>query len=208
MDCGHARIAISARLDGELTPAETAAIEEHVAACPACRAYASEAAALHRRVRLRAAEPAPDLTAGILAAIGSDQGAARTGSLRLGLALIGAIQVLMALPAFVFGEEAGLPSHTARHLGSFAVALGVGFLVVAWQPRRAAGLFPVMGVLVGCLFLSSAIDVGAGDARAASEIAGHATELVGLGLLWWLTADTGHARPWSGLRRLRGSGQP
>jgi len=113
------------------------------------------------------------------------------GSLRLGLAVIGLIQVLIALPALVLGDDADLPAHTARHLGSFAVALGIGFLVAAWQPRRVGGILPLTAVLVACLLVSSAIDVVAADTALGAELGAHATEIVGLGLLWLLARDTG-----------------
>lgn len=192
MHCGDARIEISSRLDGESSEVAIEALDTHLRGCPGCRAYAAEAAAVHRSVRLRAAEPVPaDLTAGVLAAIGDDAGDSRAGSLRLGLAVIGIIQVLIALPALVLGDDANLPAHTARHLGSFAVALGIGFLVAAWQPRRVGGILPLTAVLVACLLVSSAIDVAAGDTGLGSELGGHATEIVGLGLLWLLARETG-----------------
>jgi len=191
MDCGDARTEISARLDGEASAAARKDLDAHLGACAGCRAYAAEVAAVHRSVRLRAAEPVPDLTAGILSAIGNDAHDPRVGSLRLGLVVVGVIQVLVALPALLFGDDAGLPAHTARHLGSFAVALGIGFLVAAWQPRRVGGLLALTAALVACLLVSSAIDVASGAATALSELGGHATEIVGLGLLWMLARDTG-----------------
>jgi predicted anti-sigma-YlaC factor YlaD len=192
MQCGDARIEISARLDGESSPSALGALDRHVRSCPACRAYAAETAAVHRSVRLRAAEPVPrDLTAGVLAAIGDDVHQPRVASLRIGLAVVGLIQILVALPALLLGDDADLPAHTARHLGAFAVALGIGLLVAAWQPRRVGGLLALTGTLVACLVLGSVIDVIAGDANAGSEIGGHATEIVGLGLLWMLARDTG-----------------
>ena len=191
MRCHDCRIAISARLDGEASAAARKDLDAHLGACAGCRAYAAEVAAVHRSVRLRAAEPVPDLTAGILSAIGNDAHDPRVGSLRLGLVVVGVIQVLVALPALLFGDDAGLPAHTARHLGSFAVALGIGFLVAAWQPRRVGGLLALTAALVACLLVSSAIDVASGAATALSELGGHATEIVGLGLLWMLARDTG-----------------
>lgn len=200
MDCGDARLEISARLDDESTEAALEALDLHLRRCPGCRGYAAEAAAVHRSLRLRAAEPVPhDLTAGVLAAIGDDAGDSRVGSLRVGLAVVGVVQVLVALPALLLGDDADLPAHTARHLGSFAVAMGIGFLVAAWQPRRVGGLLPLSAVLVVCLLAGSAIDVAAGDASAWAETAGHATEVVGLGLLWLLGRDTGQVGP----RRVR-----
>ena len=60
-------------------------------------------------------------------------------------------QIAVAIPALVFGSDAGLPVHAARHIGSFDVALGVGFLYAAWKPSRIPGLLPVVVALVACL---------------------------------------------------------
>jgi hypothetical protein len=188
MDCRSAHDAISDRLDGRLDDGrlDDHALDAHLGSCAACRAYAADAAALHRQVRLRIAEPVPDLTAAILTAIGRDSDHARTGSLRLGLAAVGVVQLVVALPALLLGEDAGLPAHTARHLGSFAVALAIGFLFAAWRPDRIGGVLPLTAVLVGCLLIGSAFDVAQGRTAALTELGAHATEIVGLGLLWVL----------------------
>jgi predicted anti-sigma-YlaC factor YlaD len=194
MDCTDARTAISARLDGEdqpSTPSEPA-LEAHLRSCADCRDFETTATAMHRRLRLRPAEPVPDLSAPIVAALEpADDG--RIGSLRAGLAVVAAVQILIALPALILGDDAGLPAHTARHLGSFAVALGIGFLVAAWRPERVGGVLPLTAALVLCLLLTSSIDVASSRANALSELGGHATELVGLGLLWLLARETGAA---------------
>jgi predicted anti-sigma-YlaC factor YlaD len=71
--------------------------------------------------------------------------------------------------------------HTARHLGSFDAALGVGFLVIAWKPSRVPGLIPMTVALVGFLFLTSVVDVASGRTAALAELT-HTTELLGLAL--------------------------
>src|SRR5262249_20609886 len=143
MDCTDARTAISARLDGEdrLPSAPTSALEAHLRTCPDCRDFEAASTAVHRRLRLRPAGSVPDLSASIVAALDpADDG--RIGGLRAGLAAVATVQILIALPALILGEDAGLPAHTARHLGSFAVALGIGFLVAAWRPERVGGVLP------------------------------------------------------------------
>ena len=196
MDCSAAHAAVSDRLDGRSGAGglDDRALDAHLEACAACRAYAAEAAALHRRVRLRSAEPVPDLTAGILAGIGRDTDQARTNGLRLGLAAVGFVQLLVALPALVLGDDAGLPSHTARHLGSFAVALAIGFLFAAWKPERIGGMLPLTTVLAVCLVETSFVDVVQGRAAALSELGAHATEMGGLGMLWMLSRAAPSAR--------------
>jgi len=191
MDCTHARTAISARLDGEDQSSSAAsALDAHLRTCADCSAFLASASSLHRRLRVRPAEPVPDLSASIVAAIEpADDG--RVAGLRAGLAAVAVVQILIALPALILGDDAGLPAHTARHLGSFAVALGIGFLVAAWRPERVAGVLPLTAALVLCLLLTSGIDVASARAGALSELGGHATELVGLGLLWLLARETG-----------------
>ena len=70
MDCNACREAISAILDDEDPGIDPALVEAHLAACPACRAHAAQATRLHGWLRLRPAEPVPDLTPAILARIG------------------------------------------------------------------------------------------------------------------------------------------
>lgn len=194
MDCGNARVEISSCLDGESDEERRRALDAHLERCPDCRRYATIAGTIHRRVRLGAAQPVPpDLTAGVLAAIGHDGHDARTAGLRVGLAAVGAVQVMLAVPALFLGDDASLPTHTARHVGSFAFALGIALLVAAWQPRRVGGILPLIATLVACLFVSSVIDVLAGNTGVWAELGAHATEFVGLGLVWFLALHAGQA---------------
>jgi predicted anti-sigma-YlaC factor YlaD len=197
MHCHDCRIAISARLDGEDPGRPAEAIEAHVQICDACRRFAEEAGALHRSTRLAPADPMPDLTPTILHAIGREAGRDRrdrehTLGLRICLAFIGLLQIAVALPALVLGDDAGLPVHTARHIGSFTAALAVGFLFVAWRPERAAGLLPVATALVAFVVGTTVVDVVTGHTAAFSE-SSHVTEVVGL-VVTWLLARPGPLR--------------
>jgi predicted anti-sigma-YlaC factor YlaD len=203
MDCDRCRIALSTELDGEDPGVPPASLETHLASCAACREFAAGARRLHRMARIAPAEVVPDLSAPIMRAIGDTdprpQVDERTQFLRVCLAVIAVIQLAMAVPALVLGDDAGLPAHVARHIGSFSVALGVGLLVVAWRPDRAAGVLPVIGVVVVCLMASSAVDIASGRAAPGTEVS-HAPELVGLVTAWLLAraaapARPGHARP-------------
>ena len=195
MDCDRCRAAISAQLDGEEPGLGRATIESHLAECAGCRDFATGAARVHRMIRVTPAEPVPDLTESILAAIDETVAPApapvsaiadeRTRFLRICLAVVAVIQLGMAVPALVLGDDAGLPTHVARHLGSFALALGVGLLVVAWRPDRAAAILPVIGVVVLCLIASSVVDIISGRAAPGGEVS-HAPELVGLVAVWLL----------------------
>jgi predicted anti-sigma-YlaC factor YlaD len=191
MRCHECRIAISARLDGEEPGWPAATVEAHLEGCEACRRFAEGARSLHRGMRLAPAVPMPDLTPTILHAIGRDAGRdrrdrERTIGLRVCLALIGLVQIAVAVPALVLGDDAGLPVHTARHIGSFTAALAVGFLFVAWRPERAAGLVPVATALVAFVIGTTAVDVLTGQTAAFSE-SSHVTEVVGLVVTWLLT---------------------
>jgi predicted anti-sigma-YlaC factor YlaD len=189
MDCTHARIAISAQLDGEEPGAPPEALAAHLAGCATCRAWRTQATGLHRRVRVAAAPPVPDLTSRVLGAIGAEReaGTSRDRALRLGLALVGLMQIVFAAPGLLLGEEAGLTVHSARHLGSFAFALGVGFLVAAWRPSRVSGVLPMAAALVACIAVTTVLDVASG--RVGSGEASHVTEFVGLAALFVLDRE-------------------
>jgi predicted anti-sigma-YlaC factor YlaD len=198
MDCERCRDALSATMDGEDPGVAEEVVRDHVDSCPECTAFALGAARLHRTARVTPADAVPDLTGPILRSIGNEPTAAavdeRARFLRISLVVIGAIQLGMAVPALVLGDDSGLPTHVARHLGSFALALGVGLLVVAWKPERASGVLPVVAALVVCLVGSSILDIAQGNAVPGAEV-GHAPELVGLVAVWLLTrVPEEHAR--------------
>jgi predicted anti-sigma-YlaC factor YlaD len=139
-------------------------------------------------------EPADAVAAQILLAIGDDARTERDppGN-RLGVGLIGLVQLGFSLPALLFGTDAGLPVHTARHLGSFGVALGIGLLVAAWKPERVSGLLPLATALVACLIVTSILDVTTAHVPSSGEL-NHATEVVGLVSLWLLSRTPGAQR--------------
>jgi predicted anti-sigma-YlaC factor YlaD len=196
MNCITARSAISARLDGEDLGVDPAAVDAHLSECPACRAFARDAAAVHRDVRLARAPAVPDLTAPILAAIGSEgrRQPAHERALRVTLFAVALVQIVVAAPALVLGDDAGVPVHVARHIGSFDLALAVGFLFVAWRPSRALGLLPVVAALVACLVGTSVLDVLDGQAAALTETQ-HVVEVAGLGAVWLLAHPLRPRRP-------------
>ena len=190
MTCMQIHQAISARLDGEDPGLDEPTVYAHLAGCADCRAFALHAESLHRTVRLAPAPAIPDLTPAILSAIGaespSDAEPETNVALRWILVAIALAQIAVAIPALVFGSDAGLPVHTARHIGSFDVALGVGFLYAAWKPSRIPGLLPVVAALVVCLVGSSFLDVASGNTRALGEVQ-HVLDFVGLAVVWLLS---------------------
>lgn len=199
MLCETIRTAISAELDGEDPGVARPEVDEHLFTCAPCREFAHEATRLHPRLRLAAAAEVPDLTDAVLHATGARPAADRTSDdrvllLRWCLVLLAAIQLAAAVPALVLGDDAGIPPHLARHLGSFTVALAVGLIVVAVRPQRAVALLPVMGALVLCLVGTSVADVLAGHAVAGTEVT-HIPELAGLVAMWFVARAVGAAPP-------------
>jgi predicted anti-sigma-YlaC factor YlaD len=189
MDCTTCREAISARLDGH--DSDDPAVDEHLAGCAGCQAWRADAVALAHHVDLHAALPVPDHSASILAALADETAAAEASARndallvwRAGLAALGAVQLLLAIPV-LFGVEAGVGVHAAREMGSFDVALAAGFLVAAWRPARAWGMVPLVAALAGSLAFTSVIDIVEGRATLAAETL-HLTDVVGLVLLWAL----------------------
>ena len=166
-------------------------LHRHLATCTACRGYEAALVALHRQTRVGLSPAVPDLTSQVLFAIDDLQvrrepsGQAAGQPLRLGLACIALVQLALSVPALILGDDAGLPVHSARHLGAFGVALAIGLLAAAWRPERISGLLPFVTALVVCLVGSSVLDVATGHAGASGEFS-HATEILGLVALWLL----------------------
>jgi predicted anti-sigma-YlaC factor YlaD len=200
MNCEACREAISALLDNEDPGIDPALVQAHLAACAACRADTTQAGRLQRWLWLRPAEPVPDLTPAILARIGPTEPDPRQGAqreVRIALAVLAGLVAVLPLPAPLLGDEAGVPLHLARELGAFQVALAVGLLLVAWQPRRRVQLLPVLAVLSVCPAVIAALDVAGGRTPASAE-GHHLVQLAGLGLVWLLAYPSGRARPVAG----------
>ncbi|WP_246063849.1 zf-HC2 domain-containing protein [Blastococcus colisei] len=106
MPCTPFREAVSARIDGEALEMPSRELDDHLAACPDCAAWAGEAARVSRRVRLVPAPPVPDLTAAVLSALPRElPGAAAAArarladsALRLALVAVGVAQAALAWP--------------------------------------------------------------------------------------------------------------
>ncbi len=182
LDCSAAHEMLSARLDGDESVLDAARVDAHLAGCVRCRAYAARLARLHRAVRVRAAEPVPDLSEAILARARP----ARTADwARAALLVVALTELVLALPRILLGEEAGASAHIARHLGVLSAALAVGLIVAAWRPQRARALLPVALAVVAGTVATTALDVADGNVGALGE-AHHVLELVALVLLWWV----------------------
>jgi predicted anti-sigma-YlaC factor YlaD len=196
MTCRRFRSAISARLDGEEPGLDDALVDAHLERCVSCREFAASATRLRRASRLSVAEEVPDLSPAILATVAAStpdelsQGDQVQVVLRWVLVALAIVQIAVAVPSLVFGSDAGASVHVARHIGSFDIAVAVGFLFAAWRPSRISGLLPVVAALVACLVASSMLDVLSGNAQALGE-AHHGIDFAGLAVLWLLSRTTG-----------------
>jgi predicted anti-sigma-YlaC factor YlaD len=203
MECDLFREALSAHLDGEeatLPQADTAA---HVAGCAGCRAWNDDLMALHGMIRVRPADPVPDLSAAIVAAHLPAAGGGRRAWLRgraaapsvrpaladpisgarWALFVVALTQLILAGPALLLGDDAGATVHVARELGTFDVALAIGLVVAAWQPARAWGLLPVAAAFGLVLVGAAGLDLADGTIGLGGETH-HLLDLAGVVLLW------------------------
>ena len=184
MDCTTAHEALSARLDGELSPVMGTELDDHLDGCPSCRARAAELTRVTRRARLRAAPQVPDLAPAVVARVRAQERRTPWSPARCGLVVVAVTQVLLSAP-MLFGRALGASEHTAREVGVAELALAVGLLAAAWRPWRAAGMVPVVVALALGLAVVSALDVLSGEVRAVHELP-HLLPLAGALLLWQL----------------------
>ena len=166
MDCGIAREALSARIDGEREPVPAARVDEHLVGCGACRewqAAAIEQTRLLRRLAGRSQlaavrEPTPERSRSI--------GWAQVSWRRWALGAVGVVQLGLAL-AQALGADLGLPqAHSAGHVlnesTAWSAALGVVMLAAASRPVMAGGLMWVLATFGAFLFLYEVIDTDEG----------------------------------------------
>lgn len=192
--CEPYRDAISARTDGEASPVGDDALAAHLDACSSCTTFAAAVGGFGRRLRVIPAEAVPDHTFTILAAVQTPHRGrvrARHRQLRVVLALTGIAQLGLAIPLLVAGSTRA--GHATREVAIFQLALGIGFIVVAWRPTRAPGLLPVTAAVAVLATVTSLGGVLAGTASLVQETA-HTLELTGAGLLWALDRHLGRPR--------------
>jgi predicted anti-sigma-YlaC factor YlaD len=203
MECDEARAALSAVVDEEAFPAEAAAADEHLAGCPRCRAWLASTHELNRALRIEEAVVS-DLTAPIMAEW--DRASATPRSplfVRLGLLVMGVIELLLAVPLLLEMRPAYLEpvgQHAGRELGAFGVMLAAAFLLAAWD-GRARGRLELVATAIGLLVLTALTDMMHAETAPHYELA-HLPSVLGLGLLWILSRSEPPAEgPRPGLRR-------
>ena len=115
-DDGHAGDLVSAWLDGELDPATTTWVDEHLAGCDPCRAAADEARLARQWVRSLPSVDGSEVVSGFL---GRHRAMIRTGTTLVGVAAValGAIALSSAVlhPEVVPEIDALVDAHLAAH---------------------------------------------------------------------------------------------
>ncbi len=105
---------------------------------------------------------------------------------RMGLILLAATQIALTFPILILGSDRDAPLHVAHEMGSFDLALAIGFVVAAWDPMRAQGMRTLVGAAAVLLLVTAVIDLVAGRTTAGDE-APHLITLAG----WLLLVRTG-----------------
>ncbi len=214
MQCESAREAISAILDGETPGVSPELLEQHLATCAACRAWRERAHEVTRRARLGPAKPSAvpeSLLTAVRQAASQSPWWRSLNAVRAGLLAVAVGEGIVCFPDLILGSDRGAPVHVAHEMGSFDLALGVGFLVAAWRPVRARGMQALVGAAALLLLLTAVIDLIAGRTTLSDE-APHLITLIGWALLARAAALTsGRGEPaalWPRLRRRLRGGQP
>ncbi len=179
--CREVQEAISAALDAEESDLAPAAVVEHVARCDACRDFEAGARALHAAVRVRPAPRVPDRSRAILAAARADERSALWLCARGALAVVALVEGVIFTPALLYGDDGGVPTHAARHLGAFGIAFAVALLVVAIRPRQARSLVPMTATLAAAMVIAAIVDTVNGKTSPFLE-AHHLLEVLGTAL--------------------------
>jgi predicted anti-sigma-YlaC factor YlaD len=188
--------ALSASADQELDMEQERILATHLTQCAACRGLAEQFSALNRKVRLRIADPVADLVPDLASVVMNRARPARLGRggwLRPALAWVAVVMGAQSLSPLFTSTVDGVNTHTARHLGAFALALAVGLAYVAWRPYRAIGLLPFALALVVTTMGAAAVDLWNRRSSALSESV-HLTELIGVTILWMIAGSPGWER--------------
>jgi len=191
VDCTQCKEALSARLDGEDSEAERSAVDEHVATCPGCHRFADDAARVTRLARTAVATPEPDVIDAVLAAAPRSRRPQLIAAVRVLLGLVGLAQAEVALVGMIgahSSEHGGVVlqgasvAHFAHESAAWNLALGVGFLWVAWRSSRPSGMVPTLATFVAVLTVLVVMDAMAGGVDTARLLA-HGLVVLGLVLV-------------------------
>jgi predicted anti-sigma-YlaC factor YlaD len=195
--CVDCQDELSARLDAEDDPRQRAAVDAHLASCAECQQWFDDAARVTRLARTSVAQPTPDLAETVAAHAPVPRGAWLRAVLRVVVALVGIGQLTLAM-AQILGDrgdaghggemEGASMLHFAHESAAWNLALGVGFLWVAWRVRRAIGLVPTLTAFVLVLAALTGLDFAQGHVDTA-RLTSHVLVLVGYTAVLALTAE-------------------
>jgi predicted anti-sigma-YlaC factor YlaD len=206
MACERWREMLSAQLDGEDDPAGRPLVDEHLAGCAGCQEWLEGAAKVNRLTRT-AVGVAPDLSASILAAVPPRKRRFPvTAALYVGLAVVGAVQLILGLGqvgggvvgTHVHGGLDATPGHLWHESAAWNVAVGAAYLFIALRRTRPSGLVPMLTAFVGMLLLLSVNDL-TGDRVDSTRLVSHGFVIAGYLLVVALSRTPGgFAAPPSG----------
>ena len=123
---------------------------------------------------------------------------AATWSMARALLAVVAIEIIVVSVPPLLGDEQATSPHAARHLGAFAVAYGVGLLVVVARPARARTMLPVAIVVAAALAIGAIVDLVQRRIPLVGEAA-HLPEVVSVALVWLLAMPSRRAGDGRGL---------
>lgn len=186
---------VSAADDGEADTQEQGAVADHLVTCADCRSMRHSSTI----VRLPALAPLGSLSEGLAveASTPTERRWLRARSSRLSLLVVGSLIVGVALPKYFQGDTQAVAGHVGRHLATWQLGFGVGLIVAALLSRFSHALLALATAVAASTVVTAVVDVALGHRAPLAELV-HLVELVGVGLLWWVTPP--HLRP----RRRRG----
>jgi predicted anti-sigma-YlaC factor YlaD len=188
MQCQRCRDALSACLDAEDDPVERAVAEQHLAGCGDCRRWLEGAAAVTRLARVGIARPAPGVPDSVLDAVPPRSRRWLPAVLRLALGLVGALQSMLGVAQAVAAAgvaigtvrmfQGAAPEDLVHESAACNVAVGAGFLFVAWRRTRPSAVVPILSAFVAVLCLVSVDDLVDGWVRS-QRLVSHLLLLIG-----------------------------
>jgi predicted anti-sigma-YlaC factor YlaD len=206
MDCGTAREALSALLDGEVLPCTQGDLDAHLADCLECPQWQEAAHLVTRHARLTPAPSVPDSTEHILAAVlAARPSVRRSRTARLvpiALAATALAHGVIIVPALVGRAGPGVSLQAARELAAFNLTLAAALLAAAARPAWTRAMLPVVGVAAGFLTLIDLVDTAGGYTTLRAE-APHLITVVGAVLLAVLARAPGGGTDGPAQRPLR-----
>ncbi|MFN3255361.1 MAG: zf-HC2 domain-containing protein [Ilumatobacter sp.] len=185
MECTTARELLSAQLDQETDTDEAAPANRHLGQCAECSRWWTSVGKVTRTLRVRPAEPIPDIATAALARSRSERQWPYQ-SARASLAILAAVELVFAMTGVIAGRDSS-PIHDSQHLGAFGAAIAAAVMFVAWRPSRARGLMPIVFTLAIAIPIFAIVDLFNENLTTGGGIH-HVVQMVGLALVWVVAA--------------------